>query len=97
MTWAELLGVLRGRGLIQADATLQAEAGVGAVVGVAYDSRQVQRGDVFVALKGQRADGTQFALQAIKLCLVVAFAVAIGQRQRIIENEQCFFVLACDI
>jgi 3-oxoacyl-[acyl-carrier-protein] synthase-3 len=66
MTWAELHGVLRGRGLIQADAAVQAEAGVGLVTGIAYDSRQVQRAEVFVALKGQRADGTEFARQAIE-------------------------------
>ena len=33
--------------------------------GVAYDSRQVTRGSVFVALPGQKADGAQFAPQAI--------------------------------
>jgi UDP-N-acetylmuramoyl-L-alanyl-D-glutamate--2,6-diaminopimelate ligase len=66
MTWAELHGVLRGRGLIQADAAVQAEAGVGVVGGVVYDSRQLQRGDVFVALKGQHADGLLFARQAIE-------------------------------
>src|SRR5687767_3329223 len=66
MTWAELHGVLRGRGLIQADDALRAEAAVGVVTGVSYDSRQVVRGSVFVALKGQHADGTSFARQAIE-------------------------------
>jgi UDP-N-acetylmuramoyl-L-alanyl-D-glutamate--2,6-diaminopimelate ligase len=66
MTWAELHGVLRGRGLIQADAALQAEASVGAVAAIVYDSRRVQRGAVFVALKGQRADGTAFTRQALE-------------------------------
>jgi UDP-N-acetylmuramoyl-L-alanyl-D-glutamate--2,6-diaminopimelate ligase len=61
MTWAEL----RGRGLIKADDALRAEAAVGAVSGLAYDSRTVKRGDVFVALKGLHADGTAFARQAI--------------------------------
>ena len=65
MTWAELHGVLRGRGLIRADDALQAEAAVGAVTGVSYDSRTVKRGNVFVALKGQHADGSAFARQAI--------------------------------
>jgi UDP-N-acetylmuramoyl-L-alanyl-D-glutamate--2,6-diaminopimelate ligase len=64
MTWAELHGALRGRGLIRADDALRAEAAVGAVTGVAYDSRTVTQGQVFVALKGQHADGTVFALQA---------------------------------
>jgi UDP-N-acetylmuramoyl-L-alanyl-D-glutamate--2,6-diaminopimelate ligase len=66
MTWAELHGALRGRGLIQADDALRAEAAVGAVAGVAYDSRTVTPGQVFVALKGQHADGTAFARQAIE-------------------------------
>jgi len=66
MTWAELHGALRGRGLIRADAALRAEAAVGAVTGIAYDSRAVARGHVFVALKGQHADGATFARQAIE-------------------------------
>ena len=65
MTWSELHGVLRGHGLIKADDALRAEAAVGVVTGIAYDSRAVKRGDVFVALKGQHADGTLFARQAI--------------------------------
>ena len=66
MTWAELHGALRGRGLIRADAAVRAEASVGAVSGIAYDSRAVTPGRVFVALKGQHADGTAFARQAIE-------------------------------
>jgi UDP-N-acetylmuramoyl-L-alanyl-D-glutamate--2,6-diaminopimelate ligase len=65
MTWAELHGALRGRGMIRADDALRAEAAVGVVTGIAYDSREVRRGNVFVALKGQHADGTAFARQAI--------------------------------
>ena len=65
MTWAELHGVLRGRGLIRADAAPQAEAAVGAVTGIAYDSRAVAPGEVFVGLKGLHADGASFARQAI--------------------------------
>ena len=65
MTWAELHGVLRGRGLIRADDALRAEAAAGVVSGVAYDSRSVQPGHVFVALRGRHADGTTFARQAI--------------------------------
>jgi len=61
MTWAELHGALRGRGLIRADDALRAEAAVGAVAGIAYDSRAVTPGAVFVALKGQHADGASFA------------------------------------
>ena len=66
MTWAELHGTLRGRGLIRADDALRAEAAVGVVTGIAYDSRAVAPGEVFVALKGQHRDGTAFARQAIE-------------------------------
>jgi UDP-N-acetylmuramoyl-L-alanyl-D-glutamate--2,6-diaminopimelate ligase len=62
MTWAELHGVLSGRGLIRADRTEPA----GVVSGIAYDSRAVEAGQVFVALKGQHADGVMFARQVIE-------------------------------
>jgi UDP-N-acetylmuramoyl-L-alanyl-D-glutamate--2,6-diaminopimelate ligase len=65
MTWAELHGVLSGRGLIRAGDPLPAAAAVGVITGVAYDSRAVERGQVFVALKGEHADGAEFARQAI--------------------------------
>ncbi len=65
MTWAELYGVLRGHGLM--DAAIGAEkAAAGIVTGVAYDSRAVKPGYVFVALKGLHADGASFARQAIE-------------------------------
>jgi UDP-N-acetylmuramoyl-L-alanyl-D-glutamate--2,6-diaminopimelate ligase len=65
MTWAELHDALRGRGLIRADAAARPDAAAGVVTGIAYDSRAVIPGEVFVALKGQHADGTAFARQAI--------------------------------
>src|ERR1019366_7422412 len=68
MTWADLHAALGARGLIQAGQPVQAgaAAAAGPVTGVAYDSRAVTPGQVFVALKGQRADGTAFARQAIE-------------------------------
>jgi UDP-N-acetylmuramoyl-L-alanyl-D-glutamate--2,6-diaminopimelate ligase len=66
MTWAELHGVLQGKGRVRADDAMRAEAAVGVVRSIAYDSRTVQPGDVFVALKGLHADGTAFARQAIE-------------------------------
>jgi UDP-N-acetylmuramoyl-L-alanyl-D-glutamate--2,6-diaminopimelate ligase len=66
MTWDELHVTLRGRGLLRADIAPRADAAAGAVSGVAYDSRAVAPGEVFVALKGQHADGTSFARQAIE-------------------------------
>jgi UDP-N-acetylmuramoyl-L-alanyl-D-glutamate--2,6-diaminopimelate ligase len=66
MTWAELHGVLRGRGLIRADDAVRAEASVGIVGAVTHDSRRTHPGDVFVALKGQHANGVAFARDAIE-------------------------------
>src|SRR5215204_4381048 len=66
MTWAELHGVLEGKGLVRADDAMRAAAAVGLVNAIAYDSRAVDPGDVFVALRGQHADGTAFARQAIE-------------------------------
>jgi UDP-N-acetylmuramoyl-L-alanyl-D-glutamate--2,6-diaminopimelate ligase len=69
MTWSQLLAVLRAHDLVAQDApvspsgTPTAEA---SVTGIAYDSRRVQPGHVFVALKGQHADGTAFARQALE-------------------------------
>ena len=69
MTLAALHDVLRARGLVGAHAPSAASAAasaVSAVSGVAYDSRAVQPGNVFVALKGQRADGAAYARQAVE-------------------------------
>src|SRR5437868_4859622 len=40
-----------------------AEAEVG---GLAYDSRQVEKGDLFIALKGLNASGSDFAADALR-------------------------------
>ena len=65
MTWADLHLALRGHGLMGAGEAVRADASVGVVTGVAYDSRAVERGHVFVALKGLHVDGSLFAQQAI--------------------------------
>ncbi len=64
MTWAELQTALVGRGL--AGSVAAAASADAAITGVAYDSRVVTPGQVFVALKGLHADGTAFARQAIE-------------------------------
>jgi UDP-N-acetylmuramoyl-L-alanyl-D-glutamate--2,6-diaminopimelate ligase len=46
-------------------ADVQRVAGQG-ITGIAYDSRAVKRGNVFVALKGVHADGAQFVRQALE-------------------------------
>src|SRR5262249_27875983 len=67
MTWAELSEMLHASQLASGDsAPAAAPTGTADVTGIAYDSRRVQQGNVFVALKGQHADGTIFARQAIE-------------------------------
>jgi UDP-N-acetylmuramoyl-L-alanyl-D-glutamate--2,6-diaminopimelate ligase len=74
MTWPQLSRVLRDHGLVQQmnDASNGATRAMGdhargasTVTGIAYDSRRVQPGEVFVALKGRQADGTRFTREAI--------------------------------
>jgi UDP-N-acetylmuramoyl-L-alanyl-D-glutamate--2,6-diaminopimelate ligase len=64
MTWRELETVLRDVG---AASTAGVNGRAAAVVsGIAYDSRTVEPGQVFVALKGAHADGGAFVRQAIE-------------------------------
>ena len=55
---------LQRRGTIHVDAVASSDATL-AVTGMVYDSRTVEPGQVFVALKGQHADGATFARQAL--------------------------------
>jgi UDP-N-acetylmuramoyl-L-alanyl-D-glutamate--2,6-diaminopimelate ligase len=65
MTWAELQDVLRGQGLAQSAEPARTDVSAEFVTGIAYDSRTVEPGNVFVALKGQHTDGMLFVQQAI--------------------------------
>jgi UDP-N-acetylmuramoyl-L-alanyl-D-glutamate--2,6-diaminopimelate ligase len=65
MTWPELSGALRGRGSIREEYGARAVASDAVVTGIAYDSRSVQPGNVFVALTGVHTDGALFVRQAI--------------------------------
>jgi UDP-N-acetylmuramoyl-L-alanyl-D-glutamate--2,6-diaminopimelate ligase len=51
--------------LLSDSAVLDASFGAIEVTGVTADSRAVKRGDVFVAVPGTKADGLQFAAQAL--------------------------------
>jgi UDP-N-acetylmuramoyl-L-alanyl-D-glutamate--2,6-diaminopimelate ligase len=62
VTLSELLRDAAGTAPAVALAPAEGAAGVSAV---AYDSRQVAPGSVFVALRGQQADGATFAMEAI--------------------------------
>jgi UDP-N-acetylmuramoyl-L-alanyl-D-glutamate--2,6-diaminopimelate ligase len=67
MTLRDLLRVLAGDGLSRTGAPPSAgDAALDrAWSGLAYDSRRVSAGDVFVAIKGERHDGADFADSAI--------------------------------
>jgi UDP-N-acetylmuramoyl-L-alanyl-D-glutamate--2,6-diaminopimelate ligase len=65
MTWDELRGALRKAGLHRIDEGVAADTGALFVTGLAWDSRAVEPGNVFIALKGLRADGNLFATQAV--------------------------------
>ena len=53
----------------------QAELSIDPIVtGVAYDSRQATAGSVFVALRGQQADGTSYVRDAITRGAIAVFA-----------------------
>jgi UDP-N-acetylmuramoyl-L-alanyl-D-glutamate--2,6-diaminopimelate ligase len=65
MTWTELQDVLRRRGLVKWAEPSRADSSPDFVTGIAYDSRSVEPGNLFVALKGQHTDGTLFVQQAI--------------------------------
>jgi UDP-N-acetylmuramoyl-L-alanyl-D-glutamate--2,6-diaminopimelate ligase len=64
MTLADLLAAL-GDLAPGTSSTLDASVADRTVKAVAYDSRKVAQGSVFVALKGQKADGGSFAAQAV--------------------------------
>jgi UDP-N-acetylmuramoyl-L-alanyl-D-glutamate--2,6-diaminopimelate ligase len=64
MTWDELQEALLGRGLMQPQGMGHGAPPRAAVTGIAYDSRSVEPGQVFVALKGVHADGAAFVRQA---------------------------------
>jgi UDP-N-acetylmuramoyl-L-alanyl-D-glutamate--2,6-diaminopimelate ligase len=72
MTWPDLVRTLREHGQLRS-----AEGPEPATLtGVSYDSRRVRPGDVFVALKGLKADGSVFVQQAIERGAVAVVAQA---------------------
>ena len=66
MTLNELRERLEAKRLVRGETTPLDGTALGhELSGVAYDSRQVTTGAVFVALKGLRTDGVRFADQAL--------------------------------
>jgi UDP-N-acetylmuramoyl-L-alanyl-D-glutamate--2,6-diaminopimelate ligase len=70
VTFAELRDALAARGLLPAGGSASSVASP-PITGIAFDSRVVHAGEVFVALKGARADGAQFVRQAVERGAVV--------------------------
>jgi UDP-N-acetylmuramoyl-L-alanyl-D-glutamate--2,6-diaminopimelate ligase len=64
MTLSALLAALVAPGLLDRPPALPSAAAAIPVSEVAYDSRRAGPGSVFVALKGQKADGVEFAAAA---------------------------------
>ena len=88
MTWAQLFEVLRVDGLVKVGS---GQAAAATVTGIAYDSRHVQPGNVFVALKGQHADGSAFVRQAIE-----RGAIAIVSQNAALENAAIAWTVVND-
>ncbi|MBM3771061.1 MAG: UDP-N-acetylmuramoyl-L-alanyl-D-glutamate--2,6-diaminopimelate ligase [Acidimicrobiia bacterium] len=73
MTWSVLHERLVARRLVVATSAPATGSAGENMTGVTHDSRRVERGHVFVALRGQRTDGSDFARQALErgaLCVV---------------------------
>ena len=66
MNWSALLAMLVDRSLVTRVPPDTTPAAAATVTGIAYDSRHVEPGRVFVALRGLKADGATYARQAIE-------------------------------
>ena len=65
MSWSELHAALSAHGLLRSDPPKDAARLEAPVTGIAYDSRRVAPGNVFVGLQGLHADGAAFGRQAL--------------------------------
>jgi UDP-N-acetylmuramoyl-L-alanyl-D-glutamate--2,6-diaminopimelate ligase len=61
------------------------------MLGISYDSRSVQQGDLFVAIRGEKTDGALYVAQAIK-----NGAAAVAAEQEIDTGSQAAFILVPD-
>lgn len=60
--------------------------------GISYDSRKVKAGDLFICIKGMKADGHDFIEQAIErgaAALLVEKEVAAGSAITVLQTDQC--------
>jgi UDP-N-acetylmuramoyl-L-alanyl-D-glutamate--2,6-diaminopimelate ligase len=65
VTCADLRDELLEKGLIRPESSPRAHTPIAPTTGIAYDSRAVEPGQVFVALKGLHADGASFVREAV--------------------------------
>jgi UDP-N-acetylmuramoyl-L-alanyl-D-glutamate--2,6-diaminopimelate ligase len=65
MTWADLGRSLQEHGHLWPGEVPSRQAAAAIVTGIAYDSRNVEPGQVFVAVRGRHADGAEFAAEAL--------------------------------
>jgi len=71
ITWTALRRALVDAGQVSPDASEAPAASDLVITGIAYDSREVAPGHVFVALKGLQTDGSLFVRQAVQRGAVV--------------------------
>lgn len=63
-------------------AEILAQSGNPAISGVEYDSRRVEAGDVFIAMRGESSDGNKFIDKAIALGAVAVVSDSASQKPR---------------
>lgn len=78
MTWRELLAEVTGSPPFDAALEVPVDGPATDVTSVAYDSRHVVPGSVFVALRGQHADGAIFARDAVARGAIAVVSEAAG-------------------
>jgi len=74
VTVADQISALGARAPFGAPVPMSDSAGAATVTSIAYDSRSVQPGAVFVALKGAHEDGSAYARQAVTRGAVAVFS-----------------------
>lgn len=97
MTWSVLRERLAAGHLVASSSARASGADGESVTGVTYDSRRVERGHVFVALRGLRTDGSEYARQAIErgaLCVVSEQAAPAGLDARWLQVSDGRLALA---
>jgi UDP-N-acetylmuramyl pentapeptide synthase len=75
MNWSQLLETLHARGL-SATGAADASSEQLKIDAIAYDSRAVTPGSLFVALRGLHADGAMFVRQAVERGAVAIIATS---------------------